>query len=237
MEYKTISNTQITKDWANAFPEFGIYKPLWIGRRIGPIVHGIYFETRRINGFKYHKGGGAYRPLQFMFCLTEIFDATKKNLPISIMKIPSKIGVRTSIDLGLHDDYFKQTAAFIREDSIIPLAHTLSVTQLIEIYQERVSLNIDFVPKLLTDTIQISIYLKDKTLSLNLLDENSIKYMDRLKFSDKMLGTNNAKDEFDFWYARQIHYIENPQILFEQVEENAKILEVGKLPYMDILLE
>jgi hypothetical protein len=40
---------RITEDWKNAFPNLGVYKPMWLMKRNGPLLMGICLDRTRSN--------------------------------------------------------------------------------------------------------------------------------------------------------------------------------------------
>src|SRR5689334_13255395 len=56
---------QITRDWNDLFPQMAVFRPMWLMRRIGPLVQGIVLERS--------SGGTQYRPILHVHDLSHPF--------------------------------------------------------------------------------------------------------------------------------------------------------------------
>jgi hypothetical protein len=93
----------ITADWSAAFPMFDVYKPLWLMRRIGPVVQGIVLDKTRSND--------EYIPTSHVHSLTRDFPV------ISLM-----LGQRADrVSVSRHSRDYALVASELRNQSVLPL--------------------------------------------------------------------------------------------------------------------
>lgn len=113
---KALAKT-ITADWVAAFPDFDVYKPLWLLRRIGPVVQGIILDRTRSTD--------EYLPTSHVHALTRDFPT------ISLM-----LGQRGDrVSTLRHDRDYLTVAAKLREQSVLSLAAPPTIDDIVNAYQ------------------------------------------------------------------------------------------------------
>jgi hypothetical protein len=107
----------ITADWLAAFPLFDVYKPLWLMRRIGPVLQGIVLDKTRSND--------EYIPTSHVHALTRDFPV------ISLM-----LGQRADrISVSHHGRDYTVVASKLREKSVLSLDVAPTIDEIIHAYQ------------------------------------------------------------------------------------------------------
>ncbi len=86
---------QVTADWARAFDGFDIWRPLWLLRRVGPLVQGITLDRST--------SGDSYFPTAHIHALTRPFPFVSLTLG---QRLASSSGMQESIRFADHaEDY------------------------------------------------------------------------------------------------------------------------------------
>ena len=116
---------RITEDWAREFPGLGIYKPLWLLRRAGPLLVGVCLERSA--------AGDLYRPCFHVHFLGREFPCVSltlaTGLPSGRSDAPGFIPVRR------HQETYKAAAAAMAGQSPLPLAGDLRLGQVLRAYR------------------------------------------------------------------------------------------------------
>ena len=82
---------QVTADWAARFPRLSAWKPMWLVRRHGPLIHGLCLDDSR--------GCGFYIPQVFIHCLAEPAPAVALD---GALPVRTRAGHPTRITLADH---------------------------------------------------------------------------------------------------------------------------------------
>src|SRR5687767_11517160 len=112
MKLSTSIKRQITEDWVKCFPALGIYKPMWLLRRTGPLLQGICLNRDSAND--------AYRPTFHVHNLA-------KNLPFVSLTLSAplrtvKTGTPETIRAAFHKERFVDASDRLRRQTQVPLA-------------------------------------------------------------------------------------------------------------------
>src|SRR5689334_8250555 len=97
---------RITEDWATAFPGFGVYRPLRILRRLGPLVQGVTLERS--------SSGNDYLPTAHVHALTRSFPVISLTLA---ERLAGNSGVEQRIKLSDHESSFAWAVDRLRSQS------------------------------------------------------------------------------------------------------------------------
>src|SRR5262245_51892547 len=112
---------QITCDWSAIFPSLGVYEPLNLLRRVGPLLIGIVLERDSSNC--------SYRPAFHVHNLGVESDSVSLIL-WSPLRTPK--GAAETIDVKDHANRFKDAAQRLSNQAPLPFAGDLTIGQLIE---------------------------------------------------------------------------------------------------------
>lgn len=115
---------RVSKEWAVYFPEFGLGKPLIFEKRIGCFVYqmALVVTSSREDYTPYYDGANLSQDRELMGSTLEQQYQTEKNTP-------------GRIRLCFHDLYYRNVAARMREQAILPLEGPISLLDVIRAYQ------------------------------------------------------------------------------------------------------
>jgi len=114
----------ITKDWADNFPEFTIYKPMWLMRRHGPLLSGIVLDRS--------SGNDEYRPTSHVHCLAR--PSLSIYLTLYHRLASRRTGSEDAIRVRFHYDHAKEAADRMREQINFPVSGVLSFSDVRNAY-------------------------------------------------------------------------------------------------------
>ncbi len=123
---------QITADWAARFPSLGIYKPLWLLRRVGPLLEGIVLDRDRSNA--------TYLPTFHVHNLIRSFSDVSLTLMHRLATERNQVDDR--IPVAAHARRCQEAADRLSRQITLPLAGDLSVDQVLAAYERQSTLPI-----------------------------------------------------------------------------------------------
>ncbi|HMT09186.1 MAG TPA: hypothetical protein PKA82_14375 [Pyrinomonadaceae bacterium] len=113
---------QYTKDWQNAFPVFGVYRPMWLLKRNGPVVVGICLERTSSND--------VYRPRIHFHNLLRKSDIITLSMSFRLFERVGFGGL--AITTRNHENIFDTSVEKVKQQSRIPLNKNLTVVELVD---------------------------------------------------------------------------------------------------------
>jgi hypothetical protein len=116
---------QITDDWHRELPNLGIYKPRWLMRRVGPLLVGICLDR--------DSGGDVYKPIFHVHCLGK--EAPAVFLTLLTQLRSERSGGPDFVQVRFHDEKYKEAAARMVRQSLLPLEGDLTFEQIIAAYR------------------------------------------------------------------------------------------------------
>jgi hypothetical protein len=126
MKLSTEVKRKITEDWNKCYPDLGIYKPLWLLRRIGPLLCGICLNR--------DSGNDAYCPTFHTHNLLRQTDVVTLTLADPLRKVRS--GVPDIIRAIFHEQRFSEAAERLRRQVLIPLSGPVHLSDCLSAYRE-----------------------------------------------------------------------------------------------------
>ena len=115
----------ITNHWASAFPLFGIYKPLWLMRRYGPVLIGISLER--------DSGNDRYLPTSHLHNLARDLPAISLTMPTRL--VSDRNNAVRKIQVKNHDRDWREAAGSLKAQSFVPLdSEAIDLEALIGLY-------------------------------------------------------------------------------------------------------
>ena len=119
-ELTKASKRKITADWHSVLPELGIYRPMWLLRRCGPLLTGICLDR--------DSSGNHYIPTTHVHCLANPSD----NLFFGLCQRlrAEKTGADNWIRVQWHDKHWREAAHRTIEQSLLPLTGSVSYEQM-----------------------------------------------------------------------------------------------------------
>src|SRR5436190_8831039 len=109
---------QITKDWKDEFPSLGVYKPLHLLRRNGPLLSGICLDRT--------SSGDIYKPIFHYHCLLRSCPAISLSLAV---QLKAANGTDASVSFRSHESSFAKSAEKMRALALLPLDGDITLRQ------------------------------------------------------------------------------------------------------------
>lgn len=211
--------TQITKDWLSEFPGMGKYKPMWLMRRVGPIVQGIILDR-----FFFESD---YRPT------FHIHNLSREDSSISLTAMQRLYYKGMAGEMGVkvekHDQLWREAARLRREQAPVPLDGDLVLEDILALYDHMnggAHMEYEYV-----DRIMISLWCARLDLASQYLEEaiEGISNWDQImwfKYPDLVL---------EEWVRDKKRYFEDPSLVRAQVAASVEQFKLQKLPYSELL--
>lgn len=212
-----------TADWAALFPDLGVYKPMWLLRRAGPLLQGVLLER--------NSGGESYLPTFHVHCLARSFPVV--SLTLCTRLTSPRTGVEQSIRSFSHDELYREAAERLRSQSLLKLEGPLRLSDVLAAFRSHMR----------TPTGRYSSYALDDMLRLMVICGKKKEALSALDRScDEILSwpSNVTWNEFlapsmEAWREDCKKWIANPDILRKIVQEQIETHKVGKLPVVELL--
>ncbi|WP_157522048.1 hypothetical protein [Mitsuaria sp. 7] len=119
----------LTQDWLGLFPEMGLYEPMWLARRIGPLIQGILLKPTQ--------GNESYCPTVHLHALTRPTGFITIGLGQPLLT--ERTQAHDSLKLLHHEKNFHSAALRLRRESLLPLEGDLGLDQVLKAYIEHES--------------------------------------------------------------------------------------------------
>jgi hypothetical protein len=110
MKITTAQAKAITQDWQNHFPSLGVYKPLHLLRRCGPLLVGLCLNRS--------SSGDIYKPTFHCHCLLRAFPTVSLSLAV---QLTAPNGSDAAISTKFHEVKLPDAAAKMRVLALLPL--------------------------------------------------------------------------------------------------------------------
>ena len=116
---------QITNDWGGMFPDLGIYKPMWLLRRCGPLLTGICLDRG--------SSGDEYLPKAHIHCLANASDGINLSLCQSLSR--ARTGSDNWIRVKWHEKYWREAATRMIQQSLLPLSGPIDLEHIVTAFR------------------------------------------------------------------------------------------------------
>lgn len=120
----------ITADWSGIFPEFTVWQPLRLLRRVGPVLQGICLERAT--------SGAAYQPIAHVHALTQDFPVISLSLAHHLY--PPSGSALDTVEADRHPAEFRAAAARLEQRSLLPLHRWPTLTEIVRAYRDAATL-------------------------------------------------------------------------------------------------
>ncbi len=119
-KFSASDKKQITKDWQVLFPDLGIYKPMHLLNRLGPILVGIALEVGSGNSY--------YKPSFHVHNLCRQF-------PVVSLTLIADLG-KGYVEPSWHEKKHKDLATIMMEKARIPFSGDVSIENVMKAYED-----------------------------------------------------------------------------------------------------
>lgn len=217
MKLTSSVKTKITNDWAELFPALGVYKPMWLLRRVGPLVTGVCLDR--------DSGNDAYRPTFHVHSLAQ--PASSVSLTLAEPLLTVKTGVPETIRSGFHDQRFAEAAGRFRQQVPIDLDAAIGVSDILLAYRRYMGQPLGRYPlRLYEDVITLLLIQGETAQARCSFDE----FQDQVaKWPESINVLRNAGGLCE-WSGKCRSWLDNPGILLKTVDEQVALLGLGNIP-------
>ncbi|MBX3692646.1 hypothetical protein [Dokdonella sp.] len=118
MKISAAQAKSITKDWQNEFPSLGVYKPLHLLRRCGPILVGLCLNRA--------SSGDIYKPTFHSHCLLRQFPTISLSLAV---QLKAANGTDAAVSVKFHESKLAESATKMRALALLPFEGDLKLSQ------------------------------------------------------------------------------------------------------------
>lgn len=209
---------QITDDWQREIPSLGIYKPRWLLRRVGPLLVGVCLDR--------DSGGDIYKPCFHVHFLGKAFACVSLTLCTQLRS--ERSGGPSYVEVKWHEQKYKDAAARMIRQALLPLEGDLRLDQVIAAYRAHMEtpLGKRQAAILYRDMVLLSAWAGDQAGALKLLAQC-------LQLPDSA-GFQHVGGRVVF-EAECRKLIDNPALIQQTVDAQIAALGVGNLPVSSLL--
>lgn len=119
-KFTTADKKKITADWYGLFPSLGVYKPMHLLNRVGPLLVGILLEVK--------SGNESYIPTFHVHNLARSFPVVSLGLATTLNK--------EYVHLEWHEQKYQDLAQLMIRSALIPFDGDLKLDKVIEGFKE-----------------------------------------------------------------------------------------------------
>ncbi len=217
---------KVTEDWAGCFPDFEVWKPLWLMRRFGPILQGILLNRSRFDD---------YRPTAHVHPLFIRWDGEPSLMFTGQFDEPPLSP--DQISFSQHEDRFAESATRLIELYPLPLSSPLSKQDVLAVARRFVARRIEQgMPAILEAEFLIllsSVLRETESLSesLSMVEAGLRRWPDdNAEFLTERYGVSTLSD----WFALLADTSGSPEDLDQVVETQARTLGVEELAVVNL---
>lgn len=114
----------VTRDWNREFPSLGVYKPMWLLRRAGPLLQGICLDR--------DSWGDIYKPTFHVHCLG--IPSSVVYLTLATQVRTPRSGGHTMVQFRFHQQEYMKIVGYLAEQLPLPLDGDLRVEDVLGAY-------------------------------------------------------------------------------------------------------
>ncbi len=213
---------QITIDWQRMFPNFKAYKPMWLARRVGPIVQGILLERDGRND--------QYLPVTHIHNLCRRRDFVSISLYQGLARSANH-GVQW-IPVQFHEKQHVWAAQIIKNQCLLPLVGNWEINQVLHAlgqYRKLGRSDAIFPVSYFEDAVSWLCWNKDLVAANRYLDQSTTEMLAWPASVQERLGGVLV------WRDRMLEIIHRADTISDLVAEQAIQLGVTDLPMSDLL--
>lgn len=213
----------ITEDWKSCFESLGVYKPMWLGRRIGPFFQGICLERS--------SGSTSYIPTSHLHCLCRDFPVV--SLTLGQRLLSPRSGSEERILVQFHRTHFEDAARRLTAASLLPLDGPWGLGDLIsavQMYQTlgRPDSRYPIFP--FEDVVMAAVWLGERDQARSTIAEYQETITGWPESVTSRFGGNVA------WASKFRQLVDNRKALQNLADANAERLKIRDLPRIEMLV-
>lgn len=225
IKFTTQLKKKVTQDWNALYPEMGVYKNMWLLKRTGPMVIGIYLDIP--------SGNDQYRILSHVHNLCRPLPG----IVFSMAQWTSGLrGGNYVVPAMVHEERYKQGAMKLETETLLKLRGEMSFIEFITAYDRymRMKENIAFVSNHIEEIFLLHVWAgKSYEEIRQLLD----KYKSEMaKWPGRTL-TTLGEYGLQGWYNKIEEAIKNRKNILETVDEEIVKHKLQKIPYKPLIID
>jgi hypothetical protein len=213
---------QIAQDWLDKFPELGIYKPMWLLRRVGPLLVGICLNR--------DSGNDAYTPIFHVHNLGKSFPTVSLTLYDPLLTMKSK--VPQVIKVAFHADHINEAANRMKEQLLIPLSGSVALDDVLSAYCNYMERPMGQYPLLLFEDILVLLLWCGRSKDAV---EQFAEFSQRVAKWSPMLNVLQNAGGFNVWQDKCRSWIADPAQIRRTVNEQIGFHKLSKVPASDLI--
>jgi len=219
MKLSVAVKKEITKDWSGCFPELGVYKPLWLLRRFGPLACGICLNR--------DSGNDAYCPTFHVHNLAKPSSVVTLTLADPLRTV--KTGVPETIRAMFHQQRFADAAKRLNSQATIPLSGSVHLKDCLNAYRDYMHRPLGRYPlTLFEDIVTLFVWCNQTANAEEALGDYEKAVNEWPKNAQPEIGV-------DAWVRQCRFWIENPDEVHSRVTSQAEFLQLQALPHSGLL--
>lgn len=206
---------QITLDWRSCFPGLGVYRPMHLLRRCGPLLLGILLER--------DSGNISYRPTFHVHNLAAEFSTITLTLTHQLRT--QRTGAPETIDVKYHQGKYHEAAARLSHQAPLSLRGDLSLSTVLDAYQDFIEWpTTHFEPHLYEDMALLCAWASKEVLARDLVYE---AHSTMKRWPSEVLA---AIGGLDAWVISLERRLADPDAIHETVAHQIENLRAHKIP-------
>jgi len=222
MKLTAAVKNQITHDWLSHFPELGIFKPMWLMRRTGPLVVGICLNR--------DSGNDGYTPIFHVHNLGKPFPTVSLTLYDPLLTTRSK--VPQVIKAAFHGEHVVEATSRMKENSLLPLSGPIALDNVLSAYRRFMDRPMGQYPLLLFEDILILFLWCGRGAEAL---RHFADFSQQVAQWPAKLNVLQNSGGFDAWKDKCRSWIDHPSQVRRTVDEQISFHEIGDVPAGDLL--
>lgn len=210
------AKARITADWSRCFPELGVYRPMHLLRRVGPVLIGIVLDRDSSNT--------SYRPTFHVHNLTR--ESTEVTLTLWQPLMTTRTSAPDTIDVRVHAAKHREAAQRLAQQAPLPLAGDVSLVSILDAYRRYLSGQgvLGWDPSLYEEMVLVCSWAGRDDLSRAIVEEAHFAIQGWPQHVRDRIGDLNE------WVAQLLERVGNTERVHETVASQIKRLGVERMP-------
>lgn len=216
------SKKGITQDWLRHFPGLGIYKPMWLGRIVGPFFQGVFLER--------DSGNRQYLPTTHIHPLCKEFPVISLTLAQPLKSNGSNTDER--ISASFHGEHLLDAVDRLRAASFLPLHNSWGLGDLVaavDDYEQAGDVNSRYPVFVYESAVDAAIWGGDDDAAKRLIDEYGRRIARWPNEVSSRFGGSGG------WISSRYERAQDPNALRRTFEEQCRTHKVQDLVVTDVV--
>lgn len=210
---------QITHDWNTQLPNLGIYAPMWLLRKCGPLLIGVCLDR--------DSGNDSYRPTFHVHSLTK--DHSGISLTMCQRLRTLRTGAEDWVTVMGHAQRHAEAAQRMNQQALLPLSGPVTLQMVLDAYHAYLQRpRQGWTVHLLEDIITLLVACGRLDDAARFLQQTATAMASWPAFVLERM------EPISSWEAKMQRLIDNPELVHQTVSEQAAKLKVENLPTISL---